>query len=776
MQMNTQKMQCEAGKPGFEAKAAIVPPGAANPVPKSKPAVSLALPSVMPTSGSGRDTQTRMIGPSLRAGPEQDEYLLRLLNKGSRPPQQTGFRVPDPVPPQLAPSRYPSSLATPNPTSPTDTAAPAAAAQQQQQQPAINPPSPSPPQGAAAAAQQRQQQPLPLLMQQQQGKGSGPGTATASGQPTSEVAAGWSFSDTQTCMGPEAANHLRSSVVGHQVAFIEQLYDLHRAIAVQKLLVRNCPEVKPLMAEAARILISASSGQQHQQHQQQQPPLPLSKDAVAAFAAAAAAAAAHAGMNTQDAYMPPAKRPRREGDRDVADEQPGPMEDVNDGDNVDVDMQKAGEEPCLRPDSQFAAVPLPGETAATGDGSGDDGDGSGPNGSGGNGSGGGSNSPQPQVPPAMMHPIGGTGGGAGGHHHHRRMAMLQPAPSGASQTPMALAYPRAQLLPAPWYGGAPMGAIPYPAYAAPPAFAVAPPPPPPPPTPADGPSTAHNPANHPGAGVGAAAAAAAGPAPAAAAPAPPPPAAYQDPMMWWYQQYYGAPRGGPAVAVVAPPHPGGGGGSGGSGPGPPAAPLLAQQQQQQQHINAAVAAFGHQQPVLIHPQRWWHDCHATFGPAGDPHVVLAAMKAAAAGEAESAPPGTGTGTGIVPGNTPRTVDPNSPKATAPAAGGAAAGNGGKRTKVGTVTTTTTTKKGGSRQQMPPPSRRPKRKPSDPIEEASSGTTGQDHHLHHLAMTDDAHFKSRSPKVGGAADTSAAARLLLSMSGKASRVPPAATKK
>ncbi len=137
--------------------------------------------------------------------------------------------------------------------------------------------------------------------------------------------------------------------------------------------------------------------------------------------------------------------------------------------------------------------------------------------------------------------------------------------------------------------------------------------------------------------------------------------------------------------------------------------------------------------------RWWHDCNATFGPAADPAVVAAACKAAA-GEAESAPP----------------------SAAGPCSGLAAQGSG-------------PAKKAAS---LPP--RCPKRKPSDPIEEASSGTTGQDHHLGPHAVADDAHFKSRSPRPAStagkkvasaaaaasppAADTTAA-RLLLSMSGK-----------
>lgn len=34
-----------------------------------------------------------------------------------------------------------------------------------------------------------------------------------------------------------------------QVMFLEQLFDLHRAIAIQKLLMQNCPEVQQVRQE-----------------------------------------------------------------------------------------------------------------------------------------------------------------------------------------------------------------------------------------------------------------------------------------------------------------------------------------------------------------------------------------------------------------------------------------------------------------------------------------------------------------------------------------------
>lgn len=620
----------------------------------TNPAVSLPMASGMVTSSSQRDTQTRLISSSvMRASQGKDEYLLRLLGKGGKPPlpisgpsPSSGFRVPDPVPPR--------------------------AAQVQTR--------PSPGSGGATDTPAGE-------------KGSAPGgfTATASEQLASEVAPGWSYADTKRRMGSDSAGALRTAVVAHQVAFLEQLYDLHRAIAVQKLLVRNCPEVKPLMAEAARILMSTSSGQRETR------PAPV-------------------------LVPPPAKRARLE-------------EACPDARTTEDD-----EEPGLRPDSQFAAVPLPGETAGTGDGSGDDGDGSGPNGSGGNGSGGGSNSPQllPQLPIAPVPP--------------RRMPILQAAPSGASQTPIMFPH-RAQLMAPAWYppvlpmqmppgmyGGGPQPGLPGgmdPAAAGqgvdglggagPPQILSVPPPmqyfPQMPQVNPMGQLGAQVPqrgslgglAPVPAGGGGGG-----GSGPSAAGTGGP--SGGGDPMAWWYQTYYGRPQTMQQMPQMQQ-MPGMGGAPPGVGMPPP--PMQAQHAQQMATA-AALTAFG--------PQRWWQDCNATFGPPADLQVIAAGRKAGnGPGEAESAPPST-TRSGAV-------KQSNNPTAQMAA---------------------------------PPVPRRSKRKPSDPIEEASSGTTGQDHHLGPHAVADDAHFKSRSPRPPrtvpaintkpGAADTSAA-RLLLSMSGK-----------
>jgi hypothetical protein len=771
------------GKLGLNAKAPQIGAALPSQAPKviAKPAKVFPPASAMITSSSQRDTQTRLLSSGvLRGSQEKDEYLLRLLGKGSKPPlasaapsPSTGFRVPDPVPHRAAQASnrpFPSSAAE---------------------------------LGTGTAGLEKGSNPA------------GGQTATASGQPTSEVAPGWSYSETQRRIGSDAAGSLRATVIAHQVVFLEQLYDLHRAIAVQKLLVRNCPEVKHLMDEAARILVSSSSGQ---------------KDQVAVAAGQVAAATIAAAAGNVPASAPPAKRARLEKDGPAIaatkETALAPLAAALPATAAPAVVAPADEpmvdddgEPGLRPDSQFAAVPLPGETAATGDGSGDDGDGSGPNGSGGNGSGGGSNSPQPQLPPVQLLPP-------------RRLLPLQGAPSEASQAPMM--FPRANFMAPPWIqqplmpfhmqmqmqmppGMDPMGAGGIPPHYHQQYANIA------------HMQTAAAAAAHMGGGVGLAAggsgsgalplpsniaqqmavAAAAGVAPVAAptagttnvgppaaapvaplsaAPAPPvlisnpavpasgasgqpssrpplPPQAQQqqlpmagagiaaspaaqvaaaggDPMAWWAQHYYGRQQQQQQqqqamqmqmAAQMGPPQ---------------------NAQQAQQMANAAaVAAFGNPATAATN-YRWWQDPTATFGPPVDLNVVAAGVAAAtrkagtAAGEAESAPPST----------------------AAAAAATATAVNA----------TAGTNKQKGSQLVAPPSSRprRSKRKPSDPIEEASSGTTGQDHHLGPHAVTDDAHFKSRSPHgsrggappcgvhgaKAGAADTSAA-KLLLSFCNK-----------
>ncbi len=747
--MEAKEPNLAASNPKAQIGAAALP--AQAPKIMAMPAKVFPPASAMITSSSQRDTQTRLHSSGvLRGSQEKDEYLLRLLGKGSKPSLPTaapspsnGFRVPDPVPHRAAQ--------------------------------ASNRPFPSSAQDVGTAALEKGSNPA------------GGQTATASGQPTSEVAPGWSYSETQRRIGKDASGSLRATVIAHQVAFLEQLYDLHRAIAVQKLLVRNCPEVKHLMDEAARIVVSSSSGQ---------------KDHLAVGAAVAAATAA-AGIVPANA--PPAKRARLEKNGPAKGAIPLPTAALPTAAPTalitgapaaaaaliaDEPMLEDDGEPGLRPDSQFAAVPLPGETAATGDGSGDDGDGSGPNGSGGNGSGGGSNSPQPQLPPVQLLPP-------------RRLLPLQGAPSEASQAPMM--YPRANFMAPPWMsqplmpvhmqmqmqmppGMDPLvgsGAIP-PHYhqqyanlahmqmaaaaaaqmgggaaaaangsgALPQQMAVIPANAPnaPPAAATTAPGAAPSATAAPPAVLIANPAGASGQQPSSRPPLPPPQAAQAnpaaspaaqvaaaggDPMAWWAQHYYGRQQQQQQQQVMQMQM--------AAQMGPP----QNAQQAQQMATAAAVAAFGNPQTANY---RWWQDPTATFGPPVDLNVVAAGLAAAtrkagnAAGEAESAPPSS---------------------AAAAAAGTAATATG---------TTTKQTKL------VAPPSSRPrrsKRKPSDPIEEASSGTTGQDHHLGPHAVTDDAHFKSRSPHgsrgvappavaagsgKAGAADTSAA-KLLLSFSNK-----------
>ncbi|KAI7836534.1 hypothetical protein COHA_009599 [Chlorella ohadii] len=129
--------------------------------------------------------------------------------------------------------------------------------------------------------------------------------------------------------------------------FLEQLYDLHRAIAIQKLLMQNCPEVQQVMGEAMRLM--SSVGSQH---------------------------GSGSGRGSKRQRTTP-----------------------NGG--ATVPGSGSGDPSSFRPDSQFAAVPqLPGE-AQTRDDEDDDGGSGDANGSGSagaNGSGGGSTSPQQLVP------------------------------------------------------------------------------------------------------------------------------------------------------------------------------------------------------------------------------------------------------------------------------------------------------------------------------------------------------------------------------------------
>lgn len=155
------------------------------------------------------------------------------------------------------------------------------------------------------------------------------------------------FDQTRRMLGDEIALSVRDTMIRQQVMFLEQLYDLHRAIAIQKLLMQNCPEVQQVMGEAMRLM--SSVGSQH---------------------------GSGSGRGSKRQRTTP-----------------------NGG--ATVPGSGSGDPSSFRPDSQFAAVPqLPGE-AQTRDDEDDDGGSGDANGSGSagaNGSGGGSTSPQQAVP------------------------------------------------------------------------------------------------------------------------------------------------------------------------------------------------------------------------------------------------------------------------------------------------------------------------------------------------------------------------------------------
>lgn len=548
---------------------------------------------------------------------------------------------------------------------------------------------------------------------------------------------GWSYAETERYVGQEIADALRSAVIAHQISYVEQLYDLHRATAVQKLLVQNCPEIEYVVEEATRALKkSLDRGKKRNQRMQ-----------------------------------------------------------------AEVDDKE-----YLHPDSQFAAAPhrdrdrgetgdyTAGGAMTGGDGSGDDADG-GSGGSGANGSGGGSTSPQPhQVSGAvatpnvraggngalavgMQRPLCGrpdtcAGGGAAGgtvrsgnhphgdnnvdmqkgapsglatrspnthnasqgcghnghnghngHHHHRTRGthnnhnLLAGAPSGASQTPTNTngtghTANRHQ-------GGIHQGPqMPfYPQILVP-----------------------QN-SNHAGP---------AGPA-LQFAPGPMP---SQDPMGWWYQTYYGR------QPMVQQYH--------------VAIPNAASQQQaaDNRHYNAPPQ---YQHPPV--PLKWWQDPIMTFGgpavmdmPAGDTAFQGANTN------------GNGNSNGNGNASKRRHAQNNASLVEI----GAAEADSLPQTN--TVTNGTNGLEEGQERRPPvivrPARRARKRKPSDPIDEASSGTTGQDHHAgphanlqtqqderkggvgNTTSVSTKGQDKSRGKRSGPVgADANDAAKLLLSFSSK-----------
>lgn len=465
-----------------------------------------------------------------------------------------------------------------------------------------------------------------------------------------------SFAATRHRLGDEVAFTVRNTMIRQQVVFLEQLYDLHRAIAIQKLLMQNCPEVQQVMGEAMRLM--SSVGSQH-------------------------------GSGSG--------RGSKRGQRTTPN-----------GCGATVPGSGSDDPSSFRPDSQFAAVPqLPGEAQTAGASGDEDDGGSGDangSGSGQNGSGGGSTSPQP----------GGTRGGAGpalrpAHTYMHLAHTVVPTPSGASAAPQAawqwgmhaaaLAAGQVQQAPsnglppvpqgppqmAPWVGQdaglAAVGINPHPPPHSHGAGGLA----------APAPTGGKD-------GAAAAAAAAAPPAPLCVVPAPaaaalapaamplppslpsmhcshpgsmmmPPmpggmPGGMQagmstgampvtsDPMAWWYQNYYGAAAaaasfqqaqahaqmGGmagmslataqaAAAAAVAlmPPPPAGAGGCG-------------------TNLNPHTTAAGT-------TTKWWHDPQLTFGPPVDPEVVARRAAATAALGSREGPEVQSAPAGMQPTNT-----------------------------------------------------------------------------------------------------------------------------
>jgi hypothetical protein len=455
------------------------------------------------------------------------------------------------------------------------------------------------------------------------------------------IGAELSFNTTKLRLGKDNAELLRTTVLQHQVTFLDQLYDLHRSIAIQRLLVKSCPEVEGVMSEAVKLLQSGGGSW-----------------------------GGSGGRNNDDSgFLRPV--PRWNG--------------AGGGGNGNGETTKRTSSDDLRPDSQFAAVPqVRPEGTATEEADNDDSGKDGNEGGSGNGSGGGSNSPQPlaqqqQQQQQQQHyqphmyanalqqqlafPFGAL--------HHPALNLAGPAPSGASAAPppgmmmhhpAAAAHPFMQAAPPlPYHQGTPqpilpphmmmmlmpngryapqnnnMGLMWPPTHAngcgsfVPPAAAAAPPPPPPPTT------------QHP-----------------AAAPL--------DPMAWWYQTYYGGQGNGNVTGApiqqqqeqegddIAQPADMMVGGAGN-------APVVVNNSHV--NVNANINnCNGNAPPTTtynnnsnsnnnnnnnnnnlggIPPTRWWLDPQQTFGPPVDADLLakLHSQQVAqrVAGEAESAPPG-----------------------------------------------------------------------------------------------------------------------------------------
>lgn len=173
-------------------------------------------------SSSMKETQitppSNLVGVKVRANPAEnntpmvDSYLLKLLRQsaggvstqGSKQTASTGFRVPDPV-----------------------------------------------------------ERKTKKVVKKTSGKQSGKGMQGSNSDKTlpGVKPEEWSYADTQAAMGKEATDVFRNSLIHHQKMYIEQLYDLHRAIAVQNLLIRHAPDLKKIVHETNKHMTSKRHAQ-----------------------------------------------------------------------------------------------------------------------------------------------------------------------------------------------------------------------------------------------------------------------------------------------------------------------------------------------------------------------------------------------------------------------------------------------------------------------------------------------------------------------------------
>lgn len=445
----------------------------------------------------------------------------------------------------------------------------------------------------------------------------------------------WCFADTQQRMGKDAAQALQSRLVSHQVAFLDQLYGFHRSLAIQSFLVKQCPEVREVMAEAER-LVAIAGGQGE-------------------------------GSSDQPAKKRVCKGGGTEGVKAI----------------VEVHPTLSQDDKLLQPDSQFAELPLSRDTATdNGDTrSGEEGvddDGSGGVG----GSGGGSTSPQPQAQGQAQPPLQAPGV-VPAQCGNMNPEIMRPASSGASQTPFA-AFPC-------WGGGAHQTAMAYHPMMMQQGLCWGGNP-----DPANGMQQQAQQQQFPGMmkSLGDKGTAMIGMA---------------DPMMWWYYDYYGRQAVNSARARVPAPD------------GNMAAKPAAMHNQ----VPTSPPVVGPQ--PIVHPSlKWWQDPWRTFGPPADLEEVSRAAAALAAARR-----GTLDDSGVqqveVESARIRSTAPDPPGATILYT----------TRKIGKAAVT---KSAGARQ--PPcklqttgrlvssPIHRSKkrRKPADPIDEASSGTSGQNQQM------------------------------------------------